>query len=152
MSVKYPLPKQSELGKYRRRDWARLKGIKVVNFLAWLDNRPELKKLFKNRPKVIYELPKGKQIKIMTAAGWAKAKGYNPSPFYSWLNAMRIKRKDFFIDRSTAKTKVILPMGKDLKQFTVPEWTKKLKLHEKTIYSYLRIRGLKIEDYFKRMR
>ena len=152
MSVEYPLPKQSEIGKYPRREWARLKGIKVVNFLAWLDLRPELKKLFKNRPKVVYELPTGKQIKAMTAGRWAKSQGYNPTSLVAWMKVRDLKLKDYFIDGSTATTKVILPKGKDLKRFTVPEWTKRLNLHEKSIYAHLRRRDWKVEDYFKRMR
>ena len=152
LKIEYPLPQGNEVGKYPRREWARLKGIKVVNYLVWLDYRPELKKLFKNRPTVVYELPKGKQIKTMTAGRWARAKGYDPTSLVAWMKVRGLKVSDYFIDGSTARTKVILPKGKDLKRFTVPEWTKKLNIHEKSIYAYLRIRGLKVEDYFKRMR
>ncbi len=152
LKIDYPLPQENEIGKYPRREWARLKGIKVVNFLVWLDYRPELKKLFKNRPKVICELPKGKQIKTMTAGRWATSKGYYASSLVAWMKVRGLKVKDYFIDKKTAITKVILPKGRDLKRFSVPEWTKRLELHEKSVYSYLRVNGLKVEDYFKRMR
>ena len=152
LKIEYPLPQGAEVGKYPRREWARLKCIKVVNFLVWLDYRPELKKLFKNRPKVVYELPKGKQIKTMTAGRWARSKGFQHASLVRWMNVRCLKVEDYFMDKKTARTKVILPKGKDLKRFTVPEWTKRLNVHEKSIYSYLRIRGLKVEDYFKRMR
>lgn len=107
----YEIPLKNQVGRFARREWARLKNYKVVNFLAWLDQRPEHKQLFKvlrrKRPKT-------------------PMKQFSP--------------------------KVILPEGVELKKFSVPEWTKTLKIHKKSIYCFLKRRGLKSGDFFKVLR
>ena len=150
--VEYCLPEHSEVKKYSRREWAKLKGIKVYNYLSWLDYRPELKKLFKERPKVVYELPKGQQIKTVTASRWARSKGYNQSSLVAWMKVRDLAREDYFVDGLTARTKFILPKGKDLRRFSVSEWSRQQNLFHNTIYGSLRKKGLKLGDFFKMIR